>query len=149
MNKKVKTYVLLGLVGCIWGLIGYNIYSYTNPSIELTEPIIHKSSLKGKKNESTKALEISNYRDPFLGRIVNNKKKKKAIQPKATIIFPATIYHGLVDGNNVKSYIISVNNLQEVYKIGDSFNNVKLISANSKEIVVEFQGVRKQIKRQQ
>lgn len=148
MSKQQKTYLLLVLVISIWGLIGYNIYSYKNPVVEITTPVTNKSFVEKKRIPEIKALNLSNYRDPFLGKIVKNKKNRNLKQPKTQINFPTIIYHGLVNANNVKSYIISINNQQEIFKVRKSFNRVKLISGNSKEILVEFQGIRKSIKRQ-
>ncbi|NVK51288.1 MAG: hypothetical protein HWD85_00015 [Flavobacteriaceae bacterium] len=149
MNKKVKTYLLFAIVVCIWGLIGYNIYSYSNPTLEATKPSAIKTNFKIKKSTNPKVLEIANYRDPFLGKIVYTKKKTTNKQPVPKIPFPSVIYHGLVTGNKAKSYIISVNNQQEIFKIGSTFNQIRLISANAKKVVVEFQGVTKHIQKQQ
>ena len=147
MNKKQKTYLLLTFVIIVWSLIGYNIYSYLNPTVEKQEignQEVHTILTEPLQKDT---LVISSYRDPFLGRIITNKRKIKKQEP-VVVNFPTVIYHGLVKGNNTKSYIISVQNQQEIVKVGKAFLNVKLISANAKEITVMYKGVRKIIKLQ-
>jgi len=147
MNKKKKTSILLVLVIGIWGLIGYNIYRYLNPE----EPVFENQSQKMptiKDGSILKdSLTISSYRDPFLGKI-KTKRKSPNSQSTTIVNFPVVIYHGLVNGGKVKSYIISVQNQQEIVKIGQTFLAVKLISANTKQITVSHKGARKIIKLQ-
>jgi hypothetical protein len=129
-------------------MIGYSIYSYANPSIESFEVTPQKQFNNKTKTAQKDTLVISNYRDPFLGKIIND--KKKPIKKKVVITnFPAVVYHGLVKGNSVTSYIISVQNQQELLKVGQSLLDIKLISANTKRIIVEFKSTRKTIKLQQ
>lgn len=147
MNKKQKTAFLLVLVIGIWGLIGYNIYRYLNPEEPVFEKQIQKNHIIKEGSKLKDSLTISSYRDPFLG-IIKTKRKSSNSQSSTIINFPIVIYHGLVNGNNMKSYIISVQNQQEIVKIGETFLNVKLISANAKQIAVAHKGTRKIIKLQ-
>lgn len=147
MNKKQKTAFLLVLVIGIWGLIGYNIYRYLNPEEPVFEKQIQKNHIIEEGSKLKDSLTISSYRDPFLG-IIKTKRKSSNSQSSTIINFPIVIYHGLVNGNNMKSYIISVQNQQEIVKIGETFLNVKLISANAKQIAVAHKGTRKIIKLQ-
>ena len=145
MNKKQKTYTLLILVIGIWGLIGYNIYTYLNPKIEKHIPVSQKINANKFTPVKKDTLVITNYRDPFLGKIITHHKKTKN-DAQITKSFPSIIYHGLVKGNSIKSYIISVQNRQEMVEIGQTFLNVKLISANDREITILHKNSRKTIK---
>jgi len=147
MNKKQKTSLLLLLVIGIWGLIGHTIYRYLNPDELVYENQIQNPPIVKEGSKLTDSLIISNYRDPFLGKI-KTKKKKHRSQGAILINFPLVTYHGLVHGGNEKYYIISVQNEQEIMKIGQFFLNVKLISANAKQIAVSHKGTRKIIKLQ-
>jgi hypothetical protein len=143
MNKKVKIRILVVLVFSIWGLIGYNIYDYLNPEIEeitfkKTANIESKISIIKKDT-----VKISSYRDPISGRI--HAKTKKSLKSAPIINFPLIIYHGLIKANGKYSYLISVQNQQELLKIGASFQSVKLISATSTYIIVSYKKNRKKI----
>ena len=145
MNKKKKTYLLLIAVIGVWSLIGYNIFSYSNPKEVLSKKTIQQEFTFDAATKEMDTLVISNYRDPFLGSIKKNKKKIKAQNPTA-ISFPTVMYHGLVNGNKEKSCVISVRNQQEIVKVGHTFLDVKLISASAKEITVVYKRVQKTIK---
>ena len=147
MNKKRKTYLLLVLVIGVWGLIGYNIFSYLNPEAPHFEPQIQQQFTVHKETKQKDTLVISNYRDPFLGKIKTNRKNLKT-QNTPIINYPTVVYHGIVKGAKVKSYIISVHNQQELVKIGHTFLGVKLISANTKQIIITYKKVKKTIKLQ-
>ncbi|WP_418637463.1 hypothetical protein [Winogradskyella sp.] len=145
MNKKQKTYSLLIVVLVVWGLIGYNIYRYLYPIQERQSVATPKRNTTLIEPVAKDTLIISNYRDPFLGKVfVTNFNGKKAAS--TSIKFPSIIYHGLVEGSRVKSYIISIENQQELLKLGQMFLDVKLISANAKVITISFKGARKTIK---
>ena len=147
MNKKVKTTVLLILVFSIWGLIAYNIYSYKNPTVMTNTHLPKEREVTTELNVKKRPLEINNYRDPFLGKIMKSNPQKTNKKIINEIVFPPIVYHGIIKGDKINSYIISVNNKQEVFKIGLSLYKIKLISANSKEIIVRFKGVQKRIKK--
>ena len=147
MNKQQKTYGLLLAVLIIWGIIGYQIYVRLNPpSPELSTTKYTKSFIRQEPMKSSFYEVKVNYRDPFLGgfpikRVVN----KRTIKPKPTTPFPTIIYNGIIEGNSTKSYILTINDSQEILKLGQESQEVKLISANTKNAVVKFQGVKKTI----
>jgi len=148
MNKRNKTITLSVLVIGIWGLIGYNIYSYLNPEIEKITVTQFKNEKTLVPHDQKEKLVISNYRDPFLGKIIVDKKKSNTAT-NTLINFPLISYHGSITGNRKKSYIISVQNQQELLKIGQSFLDVKLISATKNQIIIIYKSARKTIKLQQ
>ena len=150
MNKKKKTYVLLVLVIIIWGFIGYYIYKYLNPDVPQIETISQKRFVPKMITAKSNDFAISNYRDPFLGSINTVKKPTGVLSSQVQqVVFPKVIYNGIVKGNNTKQFIISINNQQEMMKVGTTIQGVKLMQANSKQIIVRFNKISKTIMLQQ
>ncbi|QTE21145.1 hypothetical protein [Polaribacter cellanae] len=151
MTKQQKTYGLLIAVLIIWGIIGYQIYKRFNPEvIELSKTKV-SSNFKRAKIQKNAFYEIQeSYRDPFLGKFPQKKRviKKRIVKPTVTIPFPNVVYNGIVEGGKEKSYILTVNGIQEILKKGEKVQNVVLLRANSKEAIVKFNGVRKTVKLQ-
>lgn len=146
MNKKLKRYVLLFVALLVWGLIGYRVYEYFNPEEITVENFTPQKFIPKKIKETEKYTIKANYRDPFLGVAPTKKKKKIAKKViKNNQPFPSVVYNGVIEANRTKSYIITINGQQEVFKIGQTFNNVKLLSANAKQIKVRNNGVNKTI----
>jgi len=146
LKKQQKIVVLLAAVVIIWGLIGQMIYKSLHPSVpEYGLPEISTFSFKETNTPATFYEVEAAYRDPFLGKYPQKKKKikRKIIKQKITIPFPNIIYNGLIEGNKTQSYILTINGQQEILKLGETFAQVKLIKANSKEAIVRFQGINK------
>lgn len=153
MTKQQKTYVLLTAVAIVWGLIGYRIYIGMNPTTEIVEAGIQQQKFTPKTFEKTKAYTLkADYRDPFLGKLATQKKNvRKKTAPtskKNDIPFPNIIYNGIVEGGRSKSYTVTVNGKQELLKIGQSIQEVKLLKANTDQITLLFNGITKVIKLQ-
>lgn len=150
MNKQQKTYLLLAAVIIIWGLVGLRFYKRVNPGSEVASEPYVQEEFTPKKFVKNKIYEVkADYRDPFLGKLTPKKrgktKSKKKVNKK-TIPFPKIIYNGIVKGGNTKSYTITINGKQEVFKIGESIHKVKLVKATQEYIVVRFNKVSKTIK---
>lgn len=149
MSKPQKTYILLIAVIGIWGIIIYQIFKEKN-----TEPILPTSNIQKKfipqkiQQKKGDTLDV-NYRDPFLGKTPRKKAKKKKIVTQQPLRFPSIIYNGNITGNGNTSYIISVQNQQEIVKVGQTFRDVTLVSANSNQIIIAYKKERKTIKLQQ
>lgn len=149
MSKQQKTYLLLVAVIGIWSLIIYQVFKQKKLETIVSTSTIQKKFITQKIKQKKRDSLNLNYRDPFLGKLVNKKviqKKKTTTQPVA---FPAIVYNGSIKGNQKISYIISVQNQQEIVKIGQTFRDVTLISANSRQIVIVYKKSRKTIKLQQ
>ncbi len=147
MNKQQKTYGLLIAVLVIWGLIGYQIYIRLNPSTPELAAFTVQSTFKKQQVVETSFYEVkAEYRDPFLGGFPKKKvRKKRIVKPKEIVRFPRIIYNGVIQGNTSKSYILTINNSQELVKLGQEVQGVKLVTANTKEAIVKFKGVKKTI----
>jgi len=148
MKNKKNIYFLLPLVVIIWGLIAYKIFSGLKPSTFNEKVIQTNKQFIPKIVKQTETFKIdSNYRDPFLGTI---KKKKTAVRKtgksvvKKTVVFPIVIYKGIIapKNRNEKVFIIVVNGKQYLFKRNSVFDNVKLLSGTTHEVVLQFQNNR-------
>lgn len=153
MKKQQKTYLLLFAVLIIWSIIGYQIYSRLNPSTPKLEKVQVTSTFVKEKAGVTSFYKVSEtYRDPFLGKYPQKKKKKtikkKIVKQKSTTPFPNVVYNGIIKGSTSQSYILTINGRQEIIKLGKEIQKVTLIKANAKKAVVKFQGESKTLSRQ-
>ncbi len=143
MKKQQKTYILLAISCIVWGIIGVQIYGYLNPESEKQELTQYQKFTPEKTQEKEIYVVNTHDRDPFLDRYKQTKLKKrstKKTKKKHTKTrFPKIIYNGIVINKKSKSFIVTVKNQQQIMKIGDVFNDIKLISGNSKEIKVKHQ----------
>ncbi|AUP79697.1 hypothetical protein [Flavivirga eckloniae] len=150
MNNKVKTYVLLASVLAIWGIIGLKILSTLNPDAPNTVFQNDIVAFKPKTNIEVDTFSIQSMeRDPFLGTLYLKKKpkKKKSVKPKDTLVWVPIIYHGAITKQQSKTqvFVVSINGRQNLMRIGQEVDHVKLIKANAKEIRVSYKGARKTI----
>ena len=150
MNKKQKTYLLLALVVIIWSFIGYYIYKYLNPDDPQIEIVSQQSFVPKMTTAKSNDFEITNYRDPFLGKTSTSKTSKGVLKSEAqNAVFPQVVYNGIIKGNRTKRYILTINSQQEMMMVGKTIQGVKLIRANSKQIIVSFNATNKTIFLQQ
>lgn len=153
MTKQQKTYLLLVAVLVVWGLIGFRIYrGFHNDKEKELDITPSNNKFVIKQNEISKDYVLkTNYRDPFLGKLPfkkNNRKKTKRSPRNKDIPFPNIIYNGVVEGGDSKSYTITINGKQELVKVGDNIQIIKLIKATPNKIVIRFQGKTKTIQLQ-
>lgn len=156
LNKQKKTYLLLTAVLLVWSIIGFQIYKKMNPSaIEENVLKVYSGKFNREELKEISFYEIKKiYRDPFLG-VIKNKKRKiklkknlKKTKREKIIRFPNIRYNGIVAGEGTKCCILTIKNTQEILKLGDSINGVKLLEVKDKQIVVEFKEKKKIIKLQ-
>jgi len=148
MNTQQKTYFLLGAVFLIWGIIGYQMYARLYPPATKIKPLQVNNTWIPQKNVENTFYKVNPiYRDPFLGEFPKKKKKtrKRIVKPTSTVPFPSVVYNGVIEGGKSKSYVLTINGRQEIVKLGETHQGVKLISANTKQITLRFQGIRKKI----
>ncbi len=151
MKNKRNTYILLGTVLIIWGLIGYQIISSLNPKEVISSKQELDVSFHPKPIKEQDTFSISkNSRDPFLGTIERPKvRKSKPIKKQPVEIEIPISYSGLVVDENTKEkiFFIHINNNQHLMNINDVVEEVKLLSGNENEIIVSYKNKRKTIKR--
>ncbi|WP_345003831.1 hypothetical protein [Snuella lapsa] len=152
MKNKTKTYVLIVLVLCIWGIIGYRVLSAINPNApqiaqQNMEVQFTPNTIKEADNFSVQTVE----RDPFLGTLYVKKEKKQVIQRPVTksITWPDVIYHGSISTQHkqIKMFIVSINGLQQFVKPKQTIEGIKLLRGTSQSIVISYKGQRKTVQK--
>ncbi len=142
MNKNTKTTVLLMVVTIVWGAIGYQVYlNYHPPQDEMLAA--STMSFTPKQHMVKNIYKITaNYRDPFTGKKykkpVPKKPPIKKQLPKPEIIFPRILFMGMIEGTK-KTYIISINDRQEIFQLKDTFQDITLEAVNEKTITIRYQ----------
>ncbi|MEX0313720.1 MAG: hypothetical protein AB3N18_06050 [Allomuricauda sp.] len=148
MSKNTKTYVLLGAVLLIWGIIGFKVFSAMSPEPE-TPVLAENINFKPKERVEKDTFSILiDYRDPFLGTMPPSKKKpkiKRVAKPK--VQFPNVNYTGLITDQNTKNHIffITISGNQYLMRKGNTQADVTLVSGSSKSIRVRHKGIVKTI----
>jgi hypothetical protein len=155
--KDKKMVMLLVLVACIWGTIGYKII--VQLSDDDSVPIMMKTTVKAVAEIKTEYKLSLAYVDPFL------KKRTLSVEPKRTIFrfakpvvaeTPAVVvdwsvikYAGLVFNNSrkVKMGSVKVNNNDYFVKEGDVVEGFVVSDINSDSIKMSFQTSSSYIKR--
>ncbi|CAM1344626.1 hypothetical protein [Tenacibaculum amylolyticum] len=148
MKKQQKTYILGVVVVIVWGIVGYQIFSYANPESEEIAEIDYQK-FRPKENKEKELYTVSVHeRDPFLDTYKAPPKKKKGNykpKPKTTIAFPNIVYNGMVANGNTKSFIVTINGAQQIMNRGGVANEVKLLSGTLSKIKIRYKGVTKTI----
>ncbi len=152
MKKKGKTYILLTVVLGIWGAIGYQIFSKLSPDNSPMVATNSDISFTPKQTIEKDTFSINaEHRDPFLGKPYQLKqvsnRKKRVLKKKDPIVFPAITYRGVISKQNSAQniYIIDIRGTQQLFKIGKTIHEVKLLKGNKKSITISFKGERKTI----
>tara|TARA_B100001063_G_C16771378_1_gene561844 strand:- start:789 stop:1253 length:465 start_codon:yes stop_codon:yes gene_type:complete len=147
LKSKGKTYLLLVAVLGIWGTIAYKIVNGLNPD----EPQVSEKNFdivfNPKQQKAVAPFLISDIeRDPFLGTLTSKKTASKATKRvsvvKTDIAMPSITYGGLIQrqDSNSKVFVVNINNQQHLLKLGQTINDVKLISGNKSSITIRFNG---------
>ncbi len=158
MKKSARTYLLLGAVLVIWGVLGFRIVKTVNPPDPETTQAPAKDRFQPMKIMERDTFSIAaNYRDPFLGTIPKSKKPssakatkgKQEIKPK--LPEKNITYSGFVNekGSNQKIFFITVDGQQLMLSKNQQQEGVKLVSGNDENIRVRYNGLTKIIKRNQ
>ncbi len=147
MSKQRKTYVLLIAVLVVWGIIGYQFYSRWHPKNEGEEllRVSHSKFVPQPVAAETHYKIQAKYRDPFLETHYRTKKipSKKRINREPQLPFPTVVYNGMVKGSRYTSYVLTINGKQEVFKTGQSIQDITLVKADEKGALVRFQKINK------
>ena len=143
MSKNLKTYLLLGIVLLIWGIIGFKVVKAIAKEPEV--PMIKESTTilpKSVQRKDTFTL-MADYRDPFLGTLPNTKKKvvKQAghKNPKAK---RNIVYAGLVSQSKSgeSMFFVSIDGRQHMMTERQEIEGVTLVKGNDKSITVRYEG---------
>ena len=156
VKKNQKTYLLLGLVLAIWGILGFRIVKSISPSESKTAPVTSDIDFKPTNLKERDTFDmLANYRDPFLGTLPKSQAKKhinKSTQNKKPELPEKNIlYSGYVNdqGSNQKIFFLTVDGQQLMLSKKQEAEGVKLISGSAEKIVVRYNGRTKTIRRAQ
>lgn len=154
MKKKNKTYILLGIVCCIWGIIIYKIVgSLDSPSENVVHTVLDDVFTPKQVNERELFSINLDYRDPFLGTVETPRKhtsQKKVIPVQKKEVPAKSIqFTGLVERKNSaqKIFFITIDGQQQMMKLNETFREVKLIKGSKNAIRVKYNGKTQTINR--
>lgn len=143
MSKNLKTYLLLGIVLLIWGIIGFKVVKAISKEPEM--PVVQPSKRvwrKTVKKKDTFTL-LANYRDPFLGTLPVTKKKvvRQAVHKKPRVK-RNIVYAGLVSQSKSgeSMFFVSIDGRQHMISENQEIQGVKLVKGNEKSITVHYDG---------
>ena len=150
MKSKKSIYILLPLVLLIWGILGYQLFSFFGNEEEPTENDLtfQVQNTTYKAPDSVKI--VVDYRDPFSGKLSdgNNSNKLKTSNLRRskteTVLTnkeenkPIIIYRGLVSDTKEKNkvFMFSVDNKTYLLEKGQTENDIKVISGDTKQITL-------------
>ena len=149
MTKQQKTVGLLVAVLIVWGAIGYQVFMRLQPNSVSTAAETNSTYTPQKYAEKEFYTIKEPYRDPFLGKFPSKKIVRKKIIKKTMILFPSIIYNGVIAGNTSQSYILTINGSQEVFKLKETINEVKLLKVTKEEVMITYKGNKKIIRLQE
>lgn len=152
MRKNVKTYVLLGLVLIIWGIIGYKVVKSLSPDedpLPTSKPFAFTPKPLAVKD--TFRL-MANYRDPFLGTLPQSERKPSKQQvAKQPVQKKNIVYSGSVaqTGDSKTLFFVTIDGRQHLMSKNEKADGVKLVTGNGEEIQVRYGGITETILRSQ
>ncbi|MFS4493181.1 hypothetical protein [Maribacter sp. 2308TA10-17] len=140
MKKNTKTYILLGAVVLIWGVIGYRIFSSITSEPERNTETGAIDFKPQPVQEKEKFSIVADYRDPFLGTLPKKAKKKVKRSALKTPLPPeiAVTYTGFVSDKDTKEniYFVTINGRQHIMSVGNEIEKVKLVRGNATSIKI-------------
>ena len=142
MKKQTKTYILLGVVLLIWGIIGFRIYGSLSPTPEVNE-VAGMATFRPKAIKEREHFTIlADYRDPFLGtmpaREVVRKKIKKTVAPQEPM--PEMTYTGYITDTSTqgKIYFITMAGQQYMLSPKEKVGEMTLISGTATKVKIRY-----------
>ena len=154
MNKKKRTTYLLIAVILIYGAVIARFFMLSNDGDYVLPTNELVASFKPTTYDVKENFTISNdYRDPFLGALA---KKNQSIDPslrkstsntKKEVYFPVVTYLGIISdaGSSKKVLSLRINAKEYVVKEGNTVDSIRVISGNTKSLLVSYKGKRKRI----
>lgn len=151
MKNKKRTYILLFIVLLVWGVVLYQLFSFSN-----TDGILENTSselnIKPFKLKERTSFSINvNYRDPFLGKLYapqedsrakKNVSKTTKSKIEKVIVWPAILYKGIVSDtkDKIKIYMLIIDGKTCLMKNGETQNEVFLKDGDKESVYVKYKG---------
>lgn len=165
MKNKGVTYLLLGAVCLIWGIVIYRIISCMGDE-ETGMPETSSSKYVDLDSVTEKYALIASYRDPFLGKSVivpyaNQQRKASMVKP---IVIPKPItppkpvvyidwsfiqYHGLISNKGTAKLIglLKIKEEDHIVSANTAIGDVKITFLSKDSVGVIYQEQKKMIGR--
>lgn len=141
MKKQTKTYILLGTVLIIWGMIGFRVYSSLSTE-PVTADVVQITTFRPQKIQEREEFTIlADYRDPFLGTMPVKKIKKKKIKKAVPKVpEPEIKYTGSITDTNTqgKIFFITMEGQQYMLAPKEKVGDLTLVSGNANRIKVRY-----------
>lgn len=146
LKGKKATYILLLIVGSLWGLLFYKFFSDTSGSApQLAKAVKGEYKLPKQKKKDTFSL-LPLDRDPFLGTAY------KKISAKARVIkqieWPNVLYKGSISGSDGRVFILSIGGKEYFFKKSETIDGIKLVRGNDRKVKLQYKGENKEFKLQ-
>lgn len=156
-NKKLL-YLLLPLVLCIWGFIGYKIYYNINnkPVYEINGNALLVS--KDNKSKIDTFTIKNNYRDPFLNGAISStslqlQEEQEGFNDRAgfsniqLVVFPDLKYFGIIT-NTLKKQKVALVRIQgkdNIVREGDLKDNILIYRMYNDSLIIKLKKNKKTI----
>lgn len=147
MKKHTKTYLLLGFVLLVWGVIAFKLLSAFSPDSE-PRAVVEDIPFEPQKLALKDTFSIlAAYRDPFLGILRRSLKKKQSPQTKKpiTVAFPSIVYTGLIGDQHNAVFFVSIAGNAYLMKKGDENDGVTLVRGTDTDLSIRYKGALKTI----
>lgn len=153
MKNKKLLYILIPLTLLVWGIIVYRIIATANSGNENQIQSMQQIENATIENMNDTFLINPNYRDPFLGKMINkilpstnattSSLPKTISTVKNTPIvssWPAIVYLGIIKNqkSNKQLTLVQINGQSYSMKIGETVNAIELCKVFKDSIEVKF-----------
>jgi hypothetical protein len=162
MKNKSVTYLLIGGVALIWGLIIFRIFHAATEEEETFVPSQGKAiaSKKAGKSPSDTFDLLLDYRDPFLGKVSvasfsdpnqirtsapRRKKPVVALPPAPAIDWSFIAFKGTIQNKQLNSHIglFHIHGKDVMLRPTEQSNGVTILKVSRDSAWVQFDGVKK------
>lgn len=137
MTKQTKTYLLLGSVLLIWGVIAFKVFGALHSEVPEVAPSVAPKLLQPKLALIKDTFRIkADYRDPFLGtvprkKVAATKKIQKQKAPEIDIHYTGSILNSTT---NKRIFFVTIAGTQYLMHPNETQMEVTLLSGNEKRI---------------
>lgn len=161
MKNKSVTYLLIGVVALIWGLVVYRIFNAVYEEEGVSNPTVAFRGDREAKLVQDDTFElILDYRDPFLGKMAVSSflgdtprpkaRKKKPSPPLSTMPVPAldwsfVAYLGAINGKQPGKEIgmFRLHGNEVMMKAKESRGEITVLKITKDSAYIQYQGVKK------
>jgi hypothetical protein len=171
LKNKTATYVLLVAAAAVWGIIVYRIIQTVKGGEEQVQTEIQwNNNIQKAEIPDTFSIALDYY-DPFFNKVSasnmysaynlkNDRSPGRAVSPartntansnknNSTIDWSFISFNGMIKNTSTKSHValLTIHQKGHMFKVGETYDNVKLLKATKDSVVILYQKEKKTIKR--